>query len=176
MQDVKELAKQLREQGLSWYAIGKQIGVSQVTVRCWLDDTYRKQVNNTKLAWMNHRYHNDKAYRERRNQVNKTCQKQTKHGLVTYFIQDNEFVKIGKTDNLPKRLRELQCGNPRPLEVLGITHLPEKQLHKEFEVSRVAPNSEWFCLTPAMEVFIQENCKPFVIKGDPSEPTQVEIT
>lgn len=39
-------------------------------------------------------------------------------GSIVYFISDGEFVKIGKADNVEKRLKTLQTGNPKPLKIL----------------------------------------------------------
>lgn len=158
----QQLANSLLSQGLSIRQIALQLSVSRFTVKRWVDPDYAKAQNQ-------------------RNRVRRQSQpvlsriwdaksrNKTRHETLTYFIQDGEFVKIGSTNNLPRRLRHLQAGNPHQLEVLGVTNLPEKQLHNEFASLRVSPNSEWFFLTPVMEVFIQENSQPLVLKGQSSE-------
>lgn len=38
---------------------------------------------------------------------------------MVYFISDSNYVKIGKADDINKRLRELQTGNPNKLVVIN---------------------------------------------------------
>lgn len=64
-----------------------------------------------------------------------------------YFIQagDNGAIKIGYTDNIEKRLRQLQTGNPYKLKLLKIingTYELEKSIHKMFVNDRL--EGEWF--------------------------------
>ena len=69
-----------------------------------------------------------------------------------YFIWDkkNAALKIGKADNLKKRLSELQVGNPNELEVLEFLRckssddakLFESQLHETFK--HLHMRGEWF--------------------------------
>lgn len=71
---------------------------------------------------------------------------------VVYFISDGEYIKIGQTTNLKKRLGGLQCANARRLTVLHtiesedvdyIANL-EYNLHNIFSEYRVV--GEWFNL------------------------------
>ena len=64
-----------------------------------------------------------------------------------YFITDGEFVKIGVADNVEKRLKELQTGNPKELTVVRSVYCEnpyyaEKLFHDLFRYKRV--NGEWF--------------------------------
>ena len=174
--DKKQLAQQMLQDGVNQKDVATYFGVTRQTIKSWVDKEYRQRQNTRQTSWHKQNRHlitRSTASIEKRREYSRNYPTRTKHGPITYFIQDGEFVKIGTTDNLPRRLNHLQCGNPRQLEVLGITDRSERELHKEFEALRVAPNSEWFYFTPAMEVFIQENSKPLVIKGlssaDPQE-------
>lgn len=58
------------------------------------------------------------------------------------------YVKIGTADDPGSRLRELQCGNPRHLELLAAipgTYGEERRLHRRF--SRLRTVGEWFDFT-----------------------------
>jgi len=62
-----------------------------------------------------------------------------------YFVSDGEYIKIGITDNIFKRLSSLQNGNPRNLELLGIYSggiKTEKAVHKKFK--SLSCRGEWF--------------------------------
>jgi hypothetical protein len=68
-------------------------------------------------------------------------------GQEIYFIQQgkNGPIKIGFTDNIEKRLKELQTANPYKLNLLLCINgnlKSEKELHKRFEQHRL--NGEWF--------------------------------
>ena len=73
--------------------------------------------------------------------------KSLKHEEFVYFISDGEFVKIGKANNVLRRMSELQTGNARKLVLLmsikvSDSFKAENKLHKLFERSNV--NNEWF--------------------------------
>jgi hypothetical protein len=83
---------------------------------------------------------------------------------TVYFVRDGDLVKIGFTTKpvlgARGRLRELQCGNPRPLELLTQMNGPrlyETSLHDRFRAHRVAGAArEWFYLAPEIQNFIDE--------------------
>lgn len=81
-------------------------------------------------------------------------------GPVVYFLHavGTPFVKIGCTDNLPKRLNSLQSGCPFELEpvalLAGYLEL-ERKLHRRFERRRF--RREWFVLNGDMMGFIRKN-------------------
>lgn len=64
----------------------------------------------------------------------------------TYLLTDGEFLKVGKTSNIDKRISSLQTGNARRLTVLGIIDRDrEKQLHECLGLRGVARHTgEWF--------------------------------
>ena len=71
----------------------------------------------------------------------------TKHQEYVYFISDGEYVKIGKANNILRRMSELQTGNARKLNVLmGIkvtdSFKAECSLHKLFKENNIS--NEWF--------------------------------
>jgi hypothetical protein len=75
----------------------------------------------------------------------------TDPGFV-YLVQSGEDYrfKIGRTVNLPRRMRSLQLGSPTPLHLVGWQRTPdpvvhEKQWHKNMGISR--RHGEWFDLS-----------------------------
>lgn len=76
---------------------------------------------------------------------------------MIYFIQGhNKFVKIGTTNNLPKRLIELQNSNPVKLKLKAIMdggYQTEAGLHFLFKKYRY--KGEWFKYTREVEWFIR---------------------
>ena len=76
---------------------------------------------------------------------------------MVYFISDKEqkYCKIGKADNLKKRLKLLQTGHPLKLHVLttfsgGLKE--EQELHRKFKKYRLL--GEWFTLSEEIINFI----------------------
>lgn len=67
---------------------------------------------------------------------------------MVYFIRSycKKFIKIGTTENLQRRVKELQAGNPLPIKVLAViegSYQTEAGLHLIFSKQRVG-KSEWF--------------------------------
>lgn len=87
---------------------------------------------------------------------------------MVYFIRCGRNVKIGRTttERFEDRLRELQCGNPVELEVLGTIDGAdswlEAALHRQLARERV--RGEWFPLSPHLirAVAKGENVSEFV--------------
>ena len=80
-----------------------------------------------------------------------------------YFIQGENLVKIGASDNPPERLSEIQKYSPVKLKLLGITDggvSLEKRLHKQ--LAKHKSHSEWFYLTEdvweVIRGYIGEQC------------------
>lgn len=76
---------------------------------------------------------------------------------IVYFAlaEGTDRVKIGRTNNIKRRLKDLQTGCPVPLKV--IYELPgdnslEKELHKRF--SHLWIDYEWFQFAEEMKVFL----------------------
>jgi hypothetical protein len=79
------------------------------------------------------------------------------YGTVTYFIQrvPNGPVKIGRTDNVRRRLAQLQNASAEQLVVRGvITSNREKQLHELFANKRIS--GEWFQCDDELETYMSE--------------------
>jgi Meiotically up-regulated gene 113 len=58
-------------------------------------------------------------------------------------------VKIGVSNNVDRRLEQLQTGCPWDLQVMSLDYRPdayqiEDYLHKKFRRYRIRPNGEWF--------------------------------
>ena len=71
--------------------------------------------------------------------------------VFTYFVQRGEDgpIKIGRAQNIPKRMKELATGCAEPLRLLAFlegTH--ERRLHKKLHAHRMC--GEWFA--PVLEV------------------------
>ena len=74
--------------------------------------------------------------------------------MYVYFIQEGRGshgnIKIGKANNVDKRLNSLQTGNPRKLTIMASIKCKcvldalklEKRLHNKFKANRV--RGEWF--------------------------------
>ena len=85
--------------------------------------------------------------------------KNKKNGFV-YFIRNDDIYKIGITDNLMRRMKELQAD-----EIINSVkcinyEILEKDLHQEFKKYRI-PQSEYFRLTPELVQKVNEK----MIKG-----------
>lgn len=66
--------------------------------------------------------------------------------IGTYVISDGTFCKIGKTNNLIKRIKGLQTGNARKLILVGYTDTDEEQImHELYADDRI--NGEWFMIS-----------------------------
>lgn len=69
-----------------------------------------------------------------------------------YGFQCGEFIKIGRSDNVGRRLRDLRLGNPNPVKiVLRRRHvraaLVERLMHRVLREEAVG--REWFKISPA---------------------------
>lgn len=64
---------------------------------------------------------------------------------VVYFIQSEEFVKIGQTGNLANRLFSFKTHNPHPMYIIGLIKgatAEEKFFHEKFKHLYI--KNEWF--------------------------------
>ena len=84
---------------------------------------------------------------------------------MVYFIKQNDYLKIGYTNNFNKRLNQLQVSSPVKLEVLGIikgTKEDESNYHKMF--SKFHSNGEWFSYNEELINFIDNLDKELMWK------------
>jgi hypothetical protein len=75
---------------------------------------------------------------------------------MIYFVQtsDNQYLKIGKADDVAKRLSGLQTGQPQKLKLLATMpggHEEERAIHQRF--SHLRTHGEWFHSTPEVVTF-----------------------
>lgn len=76
---------------------------------------------------------------------------------MIYFIKHTDFVKIGFTDNILKRLSQLQVSCPIKLEVLALIDgvgSDERLLHEQF-TKHNSECGEWFMYDEAMKKYIE---------------------
>jgi hypothetical protein len=75
--------------------------------------------------------------------------------MFTYFIRHTDYVKIGKTRNVPRRLTQFQEATPIKLEMLLVVAGDrEKEFHRLLRLHRFS--GEWFHLTAEVQAFIVE--------------------
>lgn len=92
---------------------------------------------------------------------------------MVYFIKASHGpVKIGYVENetrLQQRLRNLQCGNARELEIVAFSRRAgrkmEKELHRRFAHARI--RGEWFRPDQTMRALIER------VASSPDEPIRV---
>lgn len=64
----------------------------------------------------------------------------------TYILSDTTAIKIGKTgsyNSLKNRIKDLQCGNPRKIRIIGGFYIDiELELHRKYSGFRLF--GEWF--------------------------------
>lgn len=76
--------------------------------------------------------------------------------MAVYLLSDGDYLKIGYTSrDIAQRMREIQTGSPRHVELISVIPSAEKaveaELHKRFSNLRVRPNGEWFLASPEIE-------------------------
>lgn len=80
--------------------------------------------------------------------------------MSVYFIQDGStsLIKIGSSDAVVRRKREMECANPSPLtilaEIVGQGTMLERLIHIKFAKMRI--RGEWFKADPALLRFIDD--------------------
>ena len=81
-----------------------------------------------------------------KNTFYKECEKR----IWCYFVTDGQFVKIGVSEGINRRMVEIQTGNPREISLIGLFELKtfhqalaaEHDLHKHFDKYHL--RGEWF--------------------------------
>jgi hypothetical protein len=81
---------------------------------------------------------------------------------VVYFIQSGKDgpIKIGWSQDVGRRMSELQVANALPLALLGVTPgtmETESEFHARFAHLRM--KAEWFKDSPEIRDFIEKNCR-----------------
>ena len=87
---------------------------------------------------------------------------------MIYFIECNDFIKIGKSNNPEQRLQSLQVASPYKLnllKVLDVDDVFEKDVHKYF--SYLHHRGEWFKKDALLMHYIESDHKnDFVVLED----------
>jgi hypothetical protein len=99
----------------------------------------------------------------------KKIDRRSRRGTI-YFVRAGERVKIGFTQNLKRRLSQLQTFFPYPLELLMSVPgslLMEQELHRVF--SELNITREWFLPGPELLAFIDKTNRA-AARGNNSEP------
>lgn len=77
---------------------------------------------------------------------------------MIYFVAQKDKIKIGTTNNINQRLKNLSTSSPHPLVLLATMDGDkeiEKQLHFRFHKYKVC--REWFSCSEEIKQFINEN-------------------
>lgn len=91
---------------------------------------------------------------------------------MIYFIQSNDYVKVGYTSNIKNRHRKYVTENPEPIKIIGMCKGGfdvEKKIHKQ--LSDWHYRGEWFYLTEASRLKITEIIRE---NRDNIEPTKIK--
>lgn len=84
---------------------------------------------------------------------------------MIYFIKHTDFVKIGYTSDICRRLSQLQISCPVKLQVIGIvegTIEDESNYHAQFD--KFHSHGEWYCYSRELEDFIDKLNKDLMWK------------
>lgn len=91
--------------------------------------------------------------------VEQSGKQKDKRRQYVYFMQGAGLVKIGVANDVGKRMRDLQCGSPILLSLIGFMvgdERHEKDLHVKF--AHLRQHGEWFLLNDEITSFIESNC------------------
>lgn len=116
----------------------------------WNDFNYKKRLKTDKEF--------ARKERKRKKDIeNSTVHKNNKASKDrVYFVKAGEYIKIGYTSNIQKRLDSLQTGSPVKIECLCLINgdrRTESNLHKKFAKYRVL--REWFEMADELLKYIQ---------------------
>lgn len=78
---------------------------------------------------------------------------------LIYFVltDDFKYVKIGKTNNIKRRMSELKTSSFNNLILIGLTNkMPEKFYHNKFNSDKIKKGGqEWFIYSERMENYLK---------------------
>ena len=80
---------------------------------------------------------------------------------MVYFVKSGDFMKIGYTKNVSKRIAQLSTGSPQKLELMGIVFGgvdTEKEYHTIF--SSLHHKKEWFRYDGILKAFFSKSRIP----------------
>lgn len=70
--------------------------------------------------------------------------------MFTYFIKSGDYVKIGITCDIERRIKSLRHASPGPIEFLLASDITEKQAHYIAGQITERANGEWFKINPKL--------------------------
>lgn len=118
------------------------------------------------LAWENFPHSNSDLVRaiinaalSKYEEPKKAAKKTEYTSGYVYFLKCNDLIKIGKANDVKKRISSIQTSSPGKLELLGSVKggiRTERQLHKLFTARR--QNGEWFSDCDEIGEYISKNC------------------
>lgn len=77
-------------------------------------------------------------------------------GRCVYFIRSGDYIKIGSSVNIRKRMKSLQIGNPIKLKLIYYNNkLSEYLMHNQFSSDYI--HGEWFHYSEDIKNFIIKN-------------------
>lgn len=79
---------------------------------------------------------------------------QMKKAKHTYFIRGGQHVKVGESDYVPSRLRQLQTAYPYRLILLKTSNIEEQEAHRLAEQLAPRHKGEWFEATQELLAWI----------------------
>jgi hypothetical protein len=85
---------------------------------------------------------------------------------MIYFIQSGDAVKIGYSADPKSRIKKLSTANPNCLLILGVMDGgmdEELSIHARFAKHHL--RGEWFAIGDEIIEFIEQNCRPVIIRG-----------
>ena len=91
--------------------------------------------------------------------------------VLSYFIEavGTGKIKVGKSNDVPRRLATLQTGSPFRLAIRATTGIPERELHRKFRADRIC--GEWFNFTDEIAALIEEINNPAKPTAKPENDT-----
>lgn len=77
--------------------------------------------------------------------------------IYIFITNESKKIKIGVTNNIESRLKNIQTGNPEIVEVYYFAERDdaykiEKMLHRHFCKNKTTSNGEWFCDISPLDV------------------------
>ena len=140
-QKCKDKARELVRSGQSEREVARLFGVSKTTIGLWVDPKRkRRQVERTK-AWQRKNWEHLREYQRKRGNP---IRPRVTHKQVTYFVLGvgTGLIKVGTTKCLPDRLKNLQCGSPVKLRLIGLASVDEGEIRHLFHADR--RHGEWY--------------------------------
>lgn len=78
---------------------------------------------------------------------------------MIYVFKTSNFVKIGFSNDIPRRLKELQAANPELITLVGAvpgTMALEHAIHRKLRAHRCEGGSEWYRMSTFVMDFVKD--------------------